>query len=84
MGVKKTANAILEQQLLERDVTLEALKVELALAQERMRKQEDKKRREGQFQEGDWVYLKLKPYRQNRWPNEGMTSCLPSILDLIK
>lgn len=52
MGVKKTANAILEQQLLERDVTLEALKAEFALAQERMRKQADKKRREGQFQEG--------------------------------
>lgn len=36
----------------------------MAIAQNRMKQQADHKRTEREFQVGDWVYLKLHPYRQ--------------------
>ena len=43
---------------------LSLLKHNLVLAQERMRLQTDKHRSEKSFEVGQWVYLKLQPYRQ--------------------
>lgn len=63
-GDKKTTNNTVEQQLIERDKQLLILKEHLRLSQERMKKQVDKHRREVEFDEGDMVYLKLRPYRQ--------------------
>ncbi|TYK13876.1 Ty3/gypsy retrotransposon protein [Cucumis melo var. makuwa] len=63
-GDMETPNSTLDQQLKDRDITLGALKEHLKLAQERMKKQADSKRREVEFQEGDMVFLKLRPYRQ--------------------
>ncbi|KAJ3709255.1 hypothetical protein LUZ61_012960 [Rhynchospora tenuis] len=40
------------------------LKSQLAKAQDRMKKFADSKRSERHFNKGDWVYLKLQPYRQ--------------------
>ncbi|KAJ1694535.1 hypothetical protein LUZ63_011233 [Rhynchospora breviuscula] len=40
------------------------LKCQLVKAQERMKKFADSRRSERQFSKGDWVYLKLQPYRQ--------------------
>lgn len=54
----------LEEQLLERDATLDDLKANLLRAQQRMKSIEDSKRREVEYQVGDHVYLKLQPYRQ--------------------
>jgi hypothetical protein len=39
-------------------------KANLKQAQDRMKKYADLNRTESKFLEGDWVYLKLKPYRQ--------------------
>jgi len=50
--------------LVERDITLQLLKDNLVKAQERMKKLADSHRTEGVFNEGDWVYLRLQPYRQ--------------------
>ncbi|KAJ1387433.1 Retrotransposable element Tf2 [Sesbania bispinosa] len=47
----------------ERDVMLHDLKANLVKAQDQMRKYADKHRRDIHFEEGDWVYLKLQPYR---------------------
>lgn len=47
----------------ERDGILDELKANLVEAQNIMKQQADKKRRNVQFQEGDWVYLKAQPYR---------------------
>ncbi|KAJ4811165.1 polyprotein [Rhynchospora pubera] len=44
--------------------TLQELKQHLHKAQERMKRQADKKRSERKLQVGSWVYLKLHPYRQ--------------------
>ena len=54
----------LETQLQERDAILDDLKFHLVQAQVYMQHHENKGRREGNFQEGDLVYLKLQPYRQ--------------------
>lgn len=43
---------------------LQQLKQLLQQAQQRMRQQQDKKMIERLLKEGDWVYLKLKPYKQ--------------------
>lgn len=59
-----SAVSALEASLLERDATLDDLKCNLIRTQQRMKQQEDGHRRELEFQVGDYVYLKLQPYRQ--------------------
>ncbi|KAL5775263.1 hypothetical protein ACOSP7_012820 [Xanthoceras sorbifolium] len=54
-----------EEYLSNRTTVLKELKRNLTLAQERMKKQADRGRREVQFEVGDFVYLKLHPYRQS-------------------
>ena len=43
---------------------LEELKEQLNKAQARMKRHADEHRRDVEFNEGEWVYLKLRPYRQ--------------------
>ncbi|PKI61177.1 hypothetical protein CRG98_018408 [Punica granatum] len=59
-----SSNELVKQQLLNRDEALALLRQNLAKAQLRMKEIADRKRRDVHFQEGDWVYVKLKPYRQ--------------------
>ncbi|KAA0057186.1 Transposon Ty3-G Gag-Pol polyprotein [Cucumis melo var. makuwa] len=63
-GDKKTPNDEVETMLKERDLAISALKENLTIAQNRMKKFADSKRRELKFKVGDEVYLKLRPYRQ--------------------
>lgn len=60
-----TTVAALEDQMVERDAMLDELKFALLKAQNSMKKQEDEHRRDVQFDVGEWVYLKLRPYRQS-------------------
>uniref|UniRef100_A0A2N9J8Y4 Reverse transcriptase n=1 Tax=Fagus sylvatica TaxID=28930 RepID=A0A2N9J8Y4_FAGSY len=53
-----------EDHLSQRQQALALLKANLAAAQERMRLQTDKHRQEREFQVGDWVYLRLQPFKQ--------------------
>lgn len=48
-----------------REATIALLKHNLTLAQNRMKTQADKHRSERSFAVGDWVFVKLQPYRQN-------------------
>lgn len=60
----QTAVSTLDEQLAARNVVLDDLKFNLLLAQQKMKKQEDKKRTDVQIEEGTFVFLKLQPYRQ--------------------
>ncbi|KAI3753279.1 hypothetical protein L2E82_25328 [Cichorium intybus] len=60
----ETKNAELEQQLVDRDDMIKLLRQNLQKAQDRMRNQANQKRRELTFQVGDYVFLKIQPYRQ--------------------
>ena len=53
-----------DQQLADRDELLVHLKNNLEAARNRMKQIADRKRKEVVFQEGDLVYIKLQPYRQ--------------------
>lgn len=55
----------LDEQLLERDTLLSDLKQHLAAANNKMKQVADAKRRDISFEIGDWVFLKLQPYRQH-------------------
>lgn len=57
-------NSSVEQLLQDRDEVLSELKVQLAKAQLRMKEIADGHRRDIQFEVGDLVYLKLRPFRQ--------------------
>ncbi|XP_039145476.1 uncharacterized protein LOC120282666 [Dioscorea cayenensis subsp. rotundata] len=54
----------LEQFVSDRAAMLAAIKTNLQLSQERMKWYADQHRSEREFTVGDWVYLKLHPYRQ--------------------
>lgn len=54
----------MDQLLQERDRMLGVLKENLQSAQEKMKKNADRKRREVEFMVGDLVFLKIRPYRQ--------------------
>ena len=57
--------AEVDRSLQRREAMIRQLKVQLARAQSRMKLQADKHRTERVFQVGDWVWLKLQPYRQS-------------------
>ncbi|KAJ9543643.1 hypothetical protein OSB04_023350 [Centaurea solstitialis] len=50
--------------LVDRDEALVQLKHHLVRAQQQMKKYADKKRKNVEFQVGEWVFLKLRPHRQ--------------------
>lgn len=54
-----------DRSLTAREQTIHILKSNLVKAQHRMKQQADSHRTEREFQVGDWVYLKLQPYRQS-------------------
>ena len=53
-----------EDSLLERDKVLQELRHRFSQAQNRMKQVYDKNHVERKFEPGDWVYVKLQPYRQ--------------------
>ncbi|KAJ0828513.1 putative nucleotidyltransferase, Ribonuclease H [Helianthus annuus] len=58
------SNASIDMSLSSHQEVIEALKTSLEVARGRMVKQANKHRLEKEFDIGDWVYLKLQPYRQ--------------------
>ena len=59
-----TTNGELEGQLKDRDGVLKLLRENLHRAQQIMKDKVDKHRREMTFEVGEWVHVKLRPYRQ--------------------
>ncbi|XP_062094224.1 uncharacterized protein LOC133800283 [Humulus lupulus] len=64
-----TSIQAVENDLLTRDDILQQLKTNLQQAQNRMRQQANKRRRDIQFKLGDLVLIKLQPYRQTTVAN---------------
>ncbi|GAU10375.1 hypothetical protein TSUD_419040, partial [Trifolium subterraneum] len=60
-----TDNMVVQQQLMQRDMLLAQLKENLKRAQQVMKAQADKHRRDVHFEVGEQVLVKLQPYRQN-------------------
>ena len=60
----ETLVAQVEQSLRSRDEILQLLKESLVIAQQRMKINVDRHRRELEFAPGDFVYLRLQPFRQ--------------------
>ncbi|KAI5447116.1 hypothetical protein KIW84_014824 [Lathyrus oleraceus] len=56
---------VVVQELRDRDEALRQLKTNSLKAKEHMKYQADKRRKEVQFEVGDWVFLKLRPHRQH-------------------
>lgn len=65
------------EMLKERHAALQQLKHQLIRAQDRMKKFAGKSRSERTFHTGDWVYLKLQPYRQVSLSHKGNAKLHP-------
>lgn len=61
----RTSVGVVEEFQLNREAMNQLLKDAIQLAQNKYKMYADKKRREVEYQVGDWVFLKLKPYRQS-------------------
>ncbi|XP_075655198.1 uncharacterized protein LOC142625421 [Castanea sativa] len=69
----------LDSLLSQREAFFITLKSHLATAQERMKFQADKHRQERSFNVGDWVYLRLQPYRQKTLAYKGKWKLSPRL-----
>uniref|UniRef100_A0A2N9HQL5 Reverse transcriptase n=1 Tax=Fagus sylvatica TaxID=28930 RepID=A0A2N9HQL5_FAGSY len=72
-----TAVAEVESTLRDRDTILQTLKDNLVVAQNRMKTNADKHRREQNFDVDDLVYLKLQPFHQSTLRNRGKMKLSP-------
>jgi hypothetical protein len=63
-ALPRSANHAAQSTMVERQDTARRLKAHLLKSQERMKRYADSKRSERHFHVGDWIYLKLQPYRQ--------------------
>ncbi|KAA0050169.1 Ty3/gypsy retrotransposon protein [Cucumis melo var. makuwa] len=63
-GRSPSKNSTVEEMLQERDIILVSLREHLRLAQEQMKLYADRKRRDVEFAVGEYVLLRIRPYRQ--------------------
>jgi hypothetical protein len=61
--------------------TLKILKENLQMAQNKMKQKEDKHQSERQFEEGDWVFLRLQPYKQSTLKKKNNNNLAPNFMD---
>nr|XP_009590087.1 uncharacterized protein LOC104087358 [Nicotiana tomentosiformis] len=65
----RSPSELVEAYFVDRDKILALLKLNFLKAQTRMKNLADKHHTELKFAEGDWVFVKFKPYRQNAVPD---------------
>ncbi|GJW08422.1 retrovirus-related pol polyprotein from transposon 297 family protein [Tanacetum coccineum] len=76
-GSQPSPSFEVDRYLEERDQVLDELKVQLSKAQQIMKINADKHRRDVQFEIGEKVYLKLRPYRQRSVANRNNVKLAP-------
>ena len=67
----------LDSLLSQRQAVLDTLKVHLAVAQARMKTQANRHKQERSFAVGDWVFLRLQPYKQQSLASKGRWKLSP-------
>lgn len=73
--ISSTSNIeAVESLLTDRDATFQTIHKKLLKAQDLMKKQPDHKHREMHYQVGDWVLLRLQPYRQSSAKGTSLSS----------
>ena len=72
-----TRVAALDSLLSQRQLVLNILRDHLAAAQDRMKTQANKHRQDRSFVVGDWVFLRLQPYRQQSLASKGRWKLSP-------
>jgi len=66
-----------KNQLEEHQKVVQILKENLSVAQNRMKQQADRNRTERSFEVGDWVFVKLQPYKQLSLRQKGKNKLAP-------
>ena len=61
---RKAKFQVVEDQIEHQQEVLQLLKENLTIAQNSMKQQVDQHRSEREFEVGDWVFLRLQPYKQ--------------------
>lgn len=79
----EVANAEVDRSLQRRETVFQEIKQHLIKAQSRMKSQADQHRSDRSFQIGDWVWLKLQPYRKQS-VQVRHKSLLQSFMDLFR
>lgn len=80
----EASNATVERTLTAREAVIQLLQFHLLRAQNRMAQQADKHRSDRNFSIGDFVYLKLQPYRQFSVRNQSFHKLLPKFYGPFK
>lgn len=75
---------LVDRSLQARESTLRLLKSQLEKAQNRMKVQADKGRTDRTYAVGDWVYVKLQPYRQLSLKSHGFQKLSPKFFGPFK
>lgn len=73
----ESSNAVVDRSLSAREDALKLLQFHLLRAQNRMSQQANKHRSDRHFHIGDYVYLKLHPYKQHSMCNNAFHKLLP-------
>ena len=81
-GITKAATV--DEYLLTRQHVLSLLRSNLIVAQDQMKLQADKHRQERYFEEGDWVFLRLQPFKQKSLQLKQVGKLAPKFFGLFK
>jgi hypothetical protein len=81
--IRETKIPTVKDQLEENQKVFQTLKENLNITRNRMKQQVDQHRTEREFEMGDWVFVKLQPYKQLSLKQQGKNKLAPKVLQTI-
>jgi hypothetical protein len=84
LAIVQTNLPAVKDQLEETQKIVQILKENLNNARNRMKQQADRNRTEREFEVGEWVFVKLQPYKQLSLKQKEKTNWHQSFMDLIR